>query len=159
MDIMNVLCAGMNRSISHIHIWVCNRVSSSKKEYTLLHVSGLIRKFITFPRLLVQKVTLIPWLEFEPVYVNITVLYVRFYATTIIFFIATISIFIIPNTIFLQTNGRYWKNPKIFLISNPFTTILLSFTLFTQPLHSGRIWHKVIFKRCLTGLNSEFSFS
>ena len=27
-----------------------------------------------------------------------------------------------------------------------------------QPLHSGRIWHKVIFKRSLTGLNSEFSF-
>ena len=28
-----------------------------------------------------------------------------------------------------------------------------------QPLRSGRIWHKVIFKRSLTGLNSEFSFS
>ena len=28
-----------------------------------------------------------------------------------------------------------------------------------QPLCSGRIWHKVIFKRSLTGLNSEFSFS
>ena len=29
-----------------------------------------------------------------------------------------------------------------------------------QPLHSGRIWHKVnLFKRSLTGLNSEFSFS
>ena len=33
------------------------------------------------------------------------------------------------------------------------------FTIFTQPLHSGRIWHKVIFKRSLTGLNSEHSFS
>ena len=32
--------------------------------------------------------------------------------------------------------------------------------LFTQPLRSGRIWHKVnFFKRSLTGLNSEFSFS
>ena len=28
-----------------------------------------------------------------------------------------------------------------------------------QPLCSGRIWHKVIFKRSLTGFNSEFSFS
>ena len=33
-------------------------------------------------------------------------------------------------------------------------------TIFTQPLRSGRIWHKVnIFKRSSTGLNSEFSFS
>ena len=32
--------------------------------------------------------------------------------------------------------------------------------LFTQTLRSGRIWHKVnFFKRSLTGLNSEFSFS
>ena len=32
--------------------------------------------------------------------------------------------------------------------------------IFTQPLYSGRIWHKVnFFKRSLTGLNSEFSFS
>ena len=32
--------------------------------------------------------------------------------------------------------------------------------IFTQPLRSGRIWHKVnFFKRSLTGLNSEFSFS
>ena len=30
--------------------------------------------------------------------------------------------------------------------------------IFTQPLRLGRIWHKVIFKRSLTGLNSEFSF-
>ena len=28
-----------------------------------------------------------------------------------------------------------------------------------QPLRSGMIWHKVIFKRSLTGLKSEFSFS
>ena len=28
-----------------------------------------------------------------------------------------------------------------------------------QPLHSSRIWHKVNFKRSLTGLNSEFSYS
>ena len=29
-----------------------------------------------------------------------------------------------------------------------------------QPLRSDRIWHKVnFFKRSLTGLNSEFSFS
>ena len=29
-----------------------------------------------------------------------------------------------------------------------------------QPIRSGRIWHKVnFFKRSLTGLNSEFSFS
>ena len=29
-----------------------------------------------------------------------------------------------------------------------------------EPLHSGRIWHKVnFFKQSLTGLNSEFSFS
>ena len=28
-----------------------------------------------------------------------------------------------------------------------------------QPLHTGRIWHKVNFKRILTDLNSEFSFS
>ena len=32
-------------------------------------------------------------------------------------------------------------------------------TIFTQPLRSDRIWHKSIFKRSLTGLNSEFSFS
>ena len=32
--------------------------------------------------------------------------------------------------------------------------------IFTQPLRSGRIWHKVNFlKRVLTGLNSEFSLS
>ena len=31
--------------------------------------------------------------------------------------------------------------------------------MFTQPLNSSRIWHKVIFKRSLTGLNSEYSFS
>ena len=32
--------------------------------------------------------------------------------------------------------------------------------IFTPPLRSGRIWHKVnFFKRSLTGLNSEFSFS
>ena len=36
----------------------------------------------------------------------------------------------------------------------------LYFTLFTQPLRSGGIWHKVNFlKLSLTGLNSEFSFS
>ena len=28
-----------------------------------------------------------------------------------------------------------------------------------QPLGSRRIWHKIIFKRSLTGLYSEFSFS
>ena len=28
-----------------------------------------------------------------------------------------------------------------------------------QPLCSGRIWHRSLFKRSLTGLNSEFSFS
>ena len=28
-----------------------------------------------------------------------------------------------------------------------------------QPLRLGRIWHKVNFKRSLTGLKSEFSFS
>ena len=38
------------------------------------------------------------------------------------------------------------------------------FVLTTQyhiypPLRSGRIWHKVNFKRSLTGLNLEFSFS
>ena len=32
--------------------------------------------------------------------------------------------------------------------------------IFTQPLHSGRTWHKVnLFKQSLTGLNLEFSFS
>ena len=32
--------------------------------------------------------------------------------------------------------------------------------IFTQPLRSDRIWHKVnFFKRSSTGLNSEFSFS
>ena len=36
----------------------------------------------------------------------------------------------------------------------------ISFYHIYQPLHSGRIWHKVnFFKRSLTGLNSEFSFS
>ena len=39
-------------------------------------------------------------------------------------------------------------------------SLLFLFTIFTQPLRSGRIWHKVnFFKRSLTGLNSEFSFS
>ena len=31
--------------------------------------------------------------------------------------------------------------------------------IFTRPLRSGSIWHKVSFKRSLTRLNSEFSFS
>ena len=35
-----------------------------------------------------------------------------------------------------------------------------NFILFTQPLRSDRIWHKVnFFKQSLTGFNSEFSFS
>ena len=34
------------------------------------------------------------------------------------------------------------------------------FIIFTQPLRSDRIWHKVnFFKRSLRGLNSEFSIS
>ena len=34
------------------------------------------------------------------------------------------------------------------------------FIIFTQPLRSGRIWHKgQFFKQSLTCLNSEFSFS
>ena len=39
--------------------------------------------------------------------------------------------------------------------------VSMSFSVDTiyQPLRSGRIWHKVNFKRSLTGLNSEFSFS
>ena len=37
---------------------------------------------------------------------------------------------------------------------------MFMFIIFTQPLRSGRIWHKVNFlKRSLTGLNSDFSFS
>ena len=37
---------------------------------------------------------------------------------------------------------------------------LVGFYDIYQPLRSGRIWHKVnFFKRSLTGLNSEFSFS
>ena len=36
-------------------------------------------------------------------------------------------------------------------------TILQIIIIFTQPLRSSRIWHKVnFFKRSLTGLNSEF---
>ena len=41
----------------------------------------------------------------------------------------------------------------------PLYQIQFSIIIFTQPLRSGRIWHKVIFKRSLTGLDSEFSFS
>ena len=39
------------------------------------------------------------------------------------------------------------------------TEIIIGVYHIYQPLRSGRIWHKVIFKRSLTGLNSEFSFS
>ena len=46
-----------------------------------------------------------------------------------------------------------WRTCFNFIYSNGGVMI------FTQPLHSGRIWHKVIFKRSLTGLNSEFSLS
>ena len=31
--------------------------------------------------------------------------------------------------------------------------------VYYQPLNTGRMWHKVISKRGLTGLNLEFSFS
>ena len=43
----------------------------------------------------------------------------------------------------------------------PWTKMNSRFSIiFTQPLRSGRIWHKVnFFKRSVTGLNSEFSFS
>ena len=50
-----------------------------------------------------------------------------------------------------------------FLGAAPFSTAstaTLSVILFTQPLRSGRVWHKVnFFKQSLTGLNSELSFS
>ena len=35
MDIINVLHSGMNTSISHIHVWLCNTVSMSKKLVSL----------------------------------------------------------------------------------------------------------------------------
>ena len=51
------------------------------------------------------------------------------------------------NFVFKQKKNVYYLKPFIIFI-------------FTQPLRSGRIWHKVnFFKRSLTGLNSEFSFS
>ena len=40
-----------------------------------------------------------------------------------------------------------------------FRTFFFSLIQLTQPFRSGRIWQMSIFKRSLTGLNSEFSFS
>ena len=47
-----------------------------------------------------------------------------------------------------------------FLWNGKWVKLLKRLIIFIKPLHSGRIWHKVnFFKRSLTGLNSEFSFS
>ena len=73
------------------------------------------------------------------------------------------------------TNKWYMRNPES-VLENETRKILWDFDvqtdhlisarhpnlviIFTQPLCSGRIWYKVnFFKRSLTGLNSEFSFS
>ena len=68
----------------------------------------------------------------------------------------------LPNYIFscilLQ---NLWKVYNIVnnLIPLP-TKYFYQISIFTQPLRSGRIWHKVnFFQQSLTGLNSEFSFS
>ena len=48
MDIMNVLCTGMNMSISRIHIWLCNilpPVVSGAETYPFPLVSNLRRRF------------------------------------------------------------------------------------------------------------------
>ena len=44
------------------------------------------------------------------------------------------------------------------LVTNICEVTLLYYHIY-QPLRSGRIWQRSIFKRSLTGLNSEFSFS
>ena len=55
-------------------------------------------------------------------------------------------------------------SPSDYLESYPGQTSSVDITFLQiyhiyQPLRSGSIWHKVSFKRSLTGLNSEFSFS
>ena len=53
-----------------------------------------------------------------------------------------------------------WEIVNILVYSTKYSEIKPWTILFTQPLRSGRIWHKVnFFKRSLAGLNSEFSFS
>ena len=52
-----------------------------------------------------------------------------------------------------------WKDIDYNVMSQKIIYIVVSIYHIYQPLHSGRIWHKVICKQSLTGLNSDFSFS
>ena len=59
-----------------------------------------------------------------------------------------------------------WKVPltlctgyACLLVPQPLKYSESYFIIFTNPSRSRRIWHNVNFKRGLTGLNSEFSFS
>ena len=61
----------------------------------------------------------------------------------------SVTICLYPSSV-LRRSYRVVSNNKKFVF----------IIIFTQPLRSGRIWHKVnFFKQSLTGLNSEFSFS
>ena len=51
------------------------------------------------------------------------------------------------------------RDCKYLQVSRTFIIIEADFTLFTQPLRSAGYDTRSIFKRSLTGLNSEFSFS
>ena len=58
-----------------------------------------------------------------------------------------------------SVRSRIWTRVAVSIScdNNNYTT---GTSFFSQPLRSGRIWHKVNFcKRSLTGFNSEFSFS
>ena len=59
--------------------------------------------------------------------------------------------------------SSYWKGSLRVTLDYSHQLYLLTlgswYNHIYQPLRSGRMWHKVNFKRSLTGLNSEFSFS
>ncbi len=86
MDIMNVLRTGMNMSISHIHVWLCNNIKHRKlftaksilveNQYCYyLTISGGIKGFIPFPRVIVQKMNVSARLEFELAYDDVVLQY------------------------------------------------------------------------------------
>ena len=60
----------------------------------------------------------------------------------------------LTNTIVISKHvNKYTTGPTLTHVEIKYTDPIY------QLLRSGRIWHKIIFKRSLTGLNSEFSFS
>ena len=57
----------------------------------------------------------------------------------------------------LKINAQHLKVVMYMQRSNRVCTIYILDHIY-QPLRLGRIWHKVIVKRSLTGLNIDFSF-